>query len=102
MLSIDWANSVNHVKGGQFTAGSDDGFPSRQPLRKPSATNLATLFENLRPSSAMNRTVNSPATDQRRVCRINDRVEVLFSDIAHNDAHATIKKIGCALSVDER
>src|SRR5207247_590696 len=63
MLSVNWADSMNHVKRGQFAASGDDGFSGRQPLRKSCATNLATLLENLRPACSMNRAVNSTATE---------------------------------------
>src|SRR6266568_1329428 len=102
MLSVNWADSMNHVKRWQFASGRNHSFAGWQAFGKTCATNFATFFENRWPSRTMNRAVNSTATEERRICRINDCVDVLFSNIAYHDAHAAVKKLSLAFRVHER
>ena len=102
MLAVNWANSMNHVKRGQLSARRNHSFARGQSFRETRSSNLATLFENFCSARTMNRPVNAAATEERGICRIDDRIDVLFSDIADDDAHAAVKKFSFAFRVHER
>src|SRR6266550_1548905 len=92
MLTVDWTHRVNHVKRGQLAAGRNNRFAGRKSFRKTSAADLATFFQNLRAAGAMNRPVNSSAAEKGRIRRVNNCLNVLFSDVADYHLDTAVEK----------
>jgi hypothetical protein len=51
------------------------------------ATKLATLIEQPGPGRSMNGPIHTPATKQRLIGRIDNRVDVQWRDVALHDLH---------------
>src|SRR5258707_3329756 len=92
LLSIDGSGRVNDIERREFSPGGDQGLASRQSFRNAFATNLATLCEDLRPARPVNCSVDSASTEQRRIGRVHNCLDILFSDVADNHIDAAAEK----------
>src|SRR5260370_40857881 len=92
MFAVDWSDRVNDIERGQLAASGDHSFAGRQSFGKTSAPNLPALGEDLRSAGAMNRAVHTAAAEQRGIGRVHNCLNVLFGDVANDDAHAAVEK----------
>src|SRR5262249_6301364 len=92
MLAVNRPDGMNDVKRLQLAAGGNYRFAGRQTFRKTRATDLPTLFEDFRSAGTMNCAVNAAAPKQRRVCRVHDRLDILFRDVADDNRDAALEK----------
>src|ERR1051325_4016419 len=94
MSSVVWSNCMDDMLGWKISRGSDDRFAGRQPVRILCSTNLTTGFENRRPTRAVDGAVYSASAQQRRVGRVNDRIDVVAGDVADSNRNAIAEKRG--------
>src|SRR4029453_7132783 len=65
-----------------------DGLAGRQTAGILLLPGLATFSQNLRPSAAMDCSIDPAAAHQAVICRVDDSVDVLFGDVALREGDA--------------
>ena len=75
----DRPDGMNHVPGGQSISRGNFG-PARL-----AATERATFIEEVGTGGPMDRTVDAPASEQGRICGVDDGVNAQSRDVGDED-----------------
>ena len=79
MTTVDWANRMNDVSRWKIARGSKHRLARRQPIGILSSPDFAAGLKNRWPAGSMDRAINAAATQQRRICCVDDRSNILAS-----------------------
>ena len=82
VASVDRADRMNNVPGGQIAAGGDYRLSCREAVGKSFLADAETFFADRRSALSMNCPVNAASAEQGFVSRIDDRVHRFNSYIA--------------------
>ena len=93
VLSENWPNGVNDMSRRQFTGRCDHSFARRQAVWIGCAPDLAAGFDDCRATNAMDRAINACPAHQRGIGCVDDRVNVLFCNIANGNNYASGEKL---------
>src|SRR5699024_8055944 len=84
-LGVDRAHRVDDPARGHVPGRRHDRLPRGQPVRPARLPQPAAFRKDLRPSRAVDRTVDSPTAQQAGIRGIHDRVDVLLRDVTGSD-----------------
>lgn len=93
MLSVDWPNRVNYMARRKFACSCDYCFPRRQATGMAGAPDFAAGCDDRWTTSAMDRAINSSASHQGRIRRVDDRVDILLRNVADRNKYAPGEKL---------
>jgi hypothetical protein len=94
MSSINRTNGMNHVFRRKVSGRGDHGLAGREPLGILCPANFTASLQNRWPTGAVDGAVNAASTQESRVGRVNDRVNLVAGDVAYGNPHATAEKRG--------
>jgi hypothetical protein len=79
---------------GKISGSGDHGLAGRQSVRILRPANFTASFQNRWPTGTVDGAIDAASTQERRVGRVYDRVNIVRGDVAYGNQDATAEKRG--------